>query len=157
MGSTGCHSNGNDCVGAAGLTLFLSTIGFWWCLVPPRLRDGVISCDTDAGLPNSEDGDGVQPGSDEGKIILGVGVVGGANTPSGVFTSDLTTVGLCGVWKDVGTGEAVAVVFRSGWVLDANMAFFNLCANRSAFNAAAVVMATFGVTFRGRFDDDTAS
>lgn len=113
------------------------------------------------GLPNSEGGGGgVQLGSDEGKFIIGV--VGRVNTASGastsvVFTSGLVTVGFWGVWKDIGTGEAVAVVFRSGWVLEANIAFFSLCADRSAFNAAAVVMATFGVTFKGRFDDDKAS
>ena len=129
-------------------------IGFWWCLVPPRFRDGDGSCNT--GLPNSEgNGGGVQPASDGGKFI--VGVVGGANTLSGAFTSGLTTTTFCGVWKDVGTGKAVAVVFRSGWVLDASIALFSLCADRSAFKAAAVVIATFGVTFSGRLDDDIAS
>lgn len=117
-----------------------------------------MSCVT--GLSNSGSGDGVQLGSDEGKVIIGV--LGKVNTPtgastSGVFTSRLTSVAFCGVWKDTRIGEAVAVVFRSGWVLEANIAFFSLCADRSAFNAAAVVMATFGVTVRGRFDDDIAS
>lgn len=112
------------------------------------------------GLPNPEGGGGVQSPSDEGKLIIGVAgkvkTLSGAFT-SGVFTSGLTAVPFCGVWKDVGRGEAVAVVFRSGRVLEANNAFFSLRADRSAFNAAAVVVATFGVTFRGRFDDDNAS
>lgn len=120
---------------------------------PSRFRDGVISCNS--GLPNSEGDGGVQTGSDEGKFKF-MNAPSGAFT-SGVFTPGLTTVVFCGVWKDVGTGEAVAVVFRSGWVLEANIAFFSLCADRSAFNAAAVVMATFVVTFRGRFNDDTMS
>lgn len=111
------------------------------------------------GLPKSDGGGGVHSGDDARNVI---GVVGKANTPSvvftsGVFTSGLTTVAFCGVWKDGGRSEAVAVVFKSGSVLDANNAFFSLCADRSAFNAAAVVIATFGVTFTGRFDDDTAS
>lgn len=118
----------------------------------------MISCN--AGLSNSEGDGGVQLGSDEGKLIIGV--VGGAKTPSGafgsgVFTSGLNTIVFCGVWKDVGTSEVTAVMLRSGWVLEANIAFFSLCADRSAFNVAAVVMATFGVTLRGRFDDDIAS
>ena len=110
-----------------------------------------MSCNS--GLPNSVGGGGDQPGSDEGKLMN----VSLGTFTSGVFMADLTAVVFCGVWKDVGTGEAVDVVFRSGWVLEANIAFFSLLADRSAFNAAAVVMATFGVTFRGRFIDDTTS
>lgn len=126
-------------------------------MVAPRFRDGVISYGE--GLSNSKDG-GVQLGSDEGKLIIGV--VGSENPPSGVlmsgvFASSLTTVLFCGVWKDVGTGEVTTILFRSGWVLEAKMAFFSFCADLSAFNAAAVVMATFGVTARGRLDDDTAT
>lgn len=126
-------------------------IGFWWCLVPPRFREGEGSWNT--GLPKSEGGGGgVQPSNDGGKLI--VGVLGGTNTLSG---AGLTATAFCGVWKDVGTGKAVAVVFRSGWVLEANMALLSLWADRSAFNAAAVVIATFGVTFSGRLDDDIAN
>lgn len=78
------------------------------------MRDGEMSCVVRP--PSSVGGDGVQLGSAGGKLIIGV--FGSVNAPStftsGVFTSGLTTVAFCGVWKDVGIGEAVAVVFRSG-------------------------------------------
>ena len=42
------------------------------------------------------------------------------------------------------------MLLRSGELLVANSTRLNFCAERSAFDAAAVVAATLGVTFSGR-------
>ena len=59
--------------------------------------------------------------------------------------------GFCGVWKDIGTDTWAALLFKSGELLVSNSTRLSFCAERSVFNAAAVVAATLGVTLSGRF------
>ena len=62
-----------------------------------------------------------------------------------------STLGFCGVSNARGTGLACAAwVLSSGSVRTARRASLRRCADCSAFSAAAVVLATCGVTSSGR-------
>ena len=90
-----------------------------------------------------------QPVNDGGKFIIGV--AGNKKIPARIPGSGLIVAGFCGVWKDVRTDTWAALLFRSGELLVAHSTRLSFCAERSAFNAAAVVAATLGVTLSGRF------
>lgn len=78
--------------------------------------------------------------------LIGVGVVGSCFTAA-----------LLGVRNDVGAGLDAALLLSKGSFLTASRARFNFCAERSAFNAAAVVTATWGITAEGFLTLDSES
>lgn len=67
------------------------------------------------------------------------------------------TAALLGVRNDVGVGLDAALLLSKGSFLTASRARFNFCAERSAFNAAAVVTATWGITADGFLTLDSES
>lgn len=80
-----------------------------------------------------------------GKALLGREM---KPTEVGVLGSRFTAA-LLGVRNDIGAGLDAALLLSKGSFLTASKARFNFCAERSAFNAAAVVTATWGITADG--------
>jgi len=87
---------------------------------------------------------GDHPGENLGVLNAGKAPLGRERRPAGVGVSGARfTAVLPGVRNDVGAAVAVeAALLSKGSFLVANRARFNFCAERSAFNAAAVVIAT---------------
>lgn len=85
--------------------------------------------------------------SSSGKLHSRDGVVG-------VFRN---SADLCGVSNATGAAVTAAVTFLRGSCRIANRARLSFSADRSAFKAAAVVTATWGVTLNGRLETGSGS